>query len=368
MDQGISTSARQLLARLQRLGPATRGDMARLMAVQPSTVTRLVADLIERGLIVEEPDPRREGKRGFPTKMLVLQPGRLKTCGVFIDPDRIFTCVLDGLGETLAEESLPLRDRGFEPVIARARASLEAQLSGLGVARDAVIGCGFSYPGQQTEVPGKILKTRYFSDWPTLDNRHDLSPLFGMPVRHMNDAKAACLAEVLYGGCRELQTVCQFWLSYGIGGAAVIGRQLYLGANGAAAEFGGFFPKSRPRPSGQDLLDTLAAAGQRFERLEDLDPQVLAGDVAQRWLDRAAGELRWASLIVARTFAPEAIVIGGRLAPVLLDGIVARLQAAPLGEDFFIAPPRFLRATMDGTPHKGAAAVPLYDWLDAASG
>lgn len=364
MNRDMSTSAKQVLSRLHA-GAATRGDLAAALGVQPSTITRIVGDLLDRDLIEERPDPRRDGKRGYPSKIIALRPDRLKTCGVFIDPDRIFTCVLDGFGKTLSEDSRPIRDRRFDIVIGQAREMLDRHFVDLQLNREEMIGCGFSYPGQQTEVPGKILKTRYFADWPTLDTRRDLSPLFGMPVRHMNDAKAACLAEMFYGSCRTISNVCQFWLSYGIGGAAIINRQLYLGTNGAAAEFGGFFPKSQPRPSGQDLLDALAAEGQHFDWLEEVPQDVLEGPAAGRWLDRATQQLRWASVMVARTFAPDAIAIGGRLAPYLLDRIVERLSAEPLGEDFLIAPPRFIRTTMDATPHKGAAALPLYDWLDA---
>jgi predicted NBD/HSP70 family sugar kinase len=237
-----------------------------------------------------------------------------------------------------------------------------------GVDARRLCGCGVSYPGQYSEDPTRVMRIRQFEGWPAINVVRDLEPYFGMPVHHMNDAKAACLAELHHGAARDLRTFCYIWLSYGIGGAAVIDQRPFLGRNNGAAEWGGLFPKSRPRPSGQDLLDTMAAEGVPIARLSDFGPQHLELDVVRRWRDHAAEQVRWLSLVIARTFAPEAIVIGGTLHPALIDGFIEKIASRPsLGEDFFVAPPGFLRATRDNLPQLGAAALPIHDVMSPAT-
>lgn len=354
-------SSRRLITLLRSAGPMARVDIASALNVRPSTVTRLVNELLDGGILTEEPDPTRSGRRGYPSKLVKLKAGGLLSAGVFVDPDRLFTGIADSHGNLLAEDSRPIRDRNFQTVFGDASQMVAAQMARLKLDPGDFLGCGISYPGQHTNRPGKVLRTTYLADWPDIDARTDLAPFFGMPVHQLNDAKSACLAELLFGVCKPIRNFCYVWLSHGIGGAAVINQNLYLGRDMVSAEFGGLFPKSAPRPSGQDLLSTLARTGYQVERLEDIAPEILAGPVVADWVARAIDQLRWLSLVIMRTYAPDAIVIGGRLADPIMDRICEALSAiTSLGEDYALEPPAFLRATLDRKPQLGAAALPVY--------
>ncbi|MFV0335710.1 MAG: ROK family protein [Tropicimonas sp.] len=354
-------NSRRLITLLRSTGPMTRVDIASALNVRPSTVTRLVSELLDGGILTEEPDPARRGRRGYPSKLVKLEAGGLLSAGVFVDPDRLFTCIADSHGKILAEASRPIRDRHFQVVFGEASQMMRTHLARLKLAPDDLLGCGVSYTGQHTNQPGKVMRTAYLADWPEIDARTDLAPFFDMPVHQLNDAKTACLAELLFGVCKPIRNFCYIWLSHGIGGAAVINQNLYLGRDKVAAEFGGLFPKSAPRPSGQDLLNTLVGTGYVVERLEDISPEVLSGPVVEAWVNRAIEQLRWLSLIIMRTFAPDAIVIGGRLSEPIMDRICAALSAVnSLGEDYAIDQPTFLRAALDSKPQLGAAALPFY--------
>jgi len=361
MNTITKQNERRLVTLLRSKGPITRMQISELLSVQPSTVTRLVNDLFMRDILEEVADPERSGRRGFPSKLVGLRADSFYSAGVFVDPGTLFTCIVDSHGKLLSEESRLIVDRNFESVFGHAGRMIDRQILDLGLNRNAFIGCGISYPGQHTNKPGKVLRTTYLAEWPDIDARTDLEPFFDMPVHQLNDAKSACLAELLFGICKPIHNFCYIWLSYGIGGAAVIRQNLYLGERMVTAEFGGLFPKSQPRPSGQDLLDTLAQAGHAFTRLEDIPDALLSGPVVQAWVDRAIGQLRWLSLVIMRTFAPEAIVIGGRLGDPILDRICQELgQMETLGEDYAIEMPAFLRAETDHKPQLGAAALPVY--------
>jgi predicted NBD/HSP70 family sugar kinase len=364
----LGFNARRILSTLRSRGPRSRADLARMLDITPSTVTRLTGHLMAEGLLSEEEDPSREGQKGFPAKLLRIEPQGLCTAGVYLDPDRIMTCIADLSGELLGHEEVAVPDRSFAAIMGEAGESVRRLIARAGIDPDRVGGCGVSYPGQYSEDPTQVMRIRQFRDWPKVNVARDLRPYFGMPVHHMNDAKAACLAELYHGAAREVRNFCHIWLSYGIGGAAVIDQRPYLGRKNGAAEWGGLFPKSRPRPSGQDLLDTLAASGVALDRLSDIDDSHLALPVVADWRERAAEQLRWLCLVIARTYAPDAIVIGGTLHPDLIQGFIDAISGAPqLGEDFHVAPPRILRAARDNLPQLGAAALPIHDVLSPAT-
>ncbi|TNF18996.1 MAG: ROK family transcriptional regulator [Rhodobacteraceae bacterium] len=355
-------NARRIMSALRTHGPQARADLARRLDIKPSTVTRLTGPMVAQGLLTEAPDPGRKGRKGYPARLLSIDPGGVFTAGVYIDPDRIMTCVSDLAGNALAVEETPVPDRSFVALMTEAGASVNRLVDRAGIDRRRIAGCGVSYPGQYSADPTQVMRIRQFRDWPRVNVERDLTPYFGMPVRHMNDAKAACLAELYHGACRSLSNFCHIWLSYGIGGAAVVDQQLYLGRNNLAAEWGGLFPKSRPRPSGQDLLDVLAGEGIALDRLSDLDARHLALPVVTAWRDRATEQLRWLCLVIARTFAPDAIVVGGTLHPRLIEQMLATIRGAErLGEDYFVSPPRLLRAQQDALPQLGAAALPIHE-------
>jgi predicted NBD/HSP70 family sugar kinase len=364
-DIRLSFNARRIMAALRSTGPQSRADVARLLDLSPPTVTRLTADLLREGHLAELPDPARDGQKGYPAKLLSIVPGSLFAAGVYIDPDRIMTCISDLSGAALSHVEMPMGERSFGDIMADAGDSLRNQIARLGIDPARIAGCGVSYPGQYSQNPAHVLRIRQFADWPSINVARDLTPYFGMPVHHMNDAKAACLAELYYGVCTDVQNFCYIWLSYGIGGGAVIGQRPYIGSNNRAAEWGGLFPKSQMRPSGQDLLDRLQAARVPVQRLSDLNDDHLDHPVVQEWRARAVVQLQWLCLVIARTYSPDAIVFGGTLHTALIDGFIETIAAAPqLGEDYIFAPPQMLRARMDALPQLGAAALPFHHLLD----
>lgn len=364
----LTYNGRRIISAIRTHGPQSRADLARRLDIKPSTVTRLTGPMVGEGLLAEAPDPKREGQKGYPARLLSIHPEGVFTAGVYIDPDRIMTCVSDLAGNAIEVEEAPVPDRSFVRLMTEAGASVTRIIDRAGIDRSRIAGCGVSYPGQYSADPTQVMQIRQFKDWPRVNVERDLTPYFGMPVRHMNDAKAACMAELYHGACRSLSNFCHIWLSYGIGGAAVVDQRPYLGRNNLAAEWGGLFPKSQPRPSGQDLLDVLSGEGIVLDRLSDLDDSHLALPVVQQWRSRAAEQLRWLCLVIARTFAPDAIVVGGTLHPRLIEDMLDMIRNADrLGEDYFVSAPRILRAEQDRLPQIGAAALPIHEIFNPAT-
>ena len=56
-EPGLSPSLLSALSSIERGGPLTIGELCAVEHVQPPTMTRIVAGLVEGGLVAREPDP-----------------------------------------------------------------------------------------------------------------------------------------------------------------------------------------------------------------------------------------------------------------------------------------------------------------------
>ncbi len=361
MKEISNPTARELIILLLEKGPQQRLELSRQLGVQPSTVTRVVNQLLEQNYLIEMPDPGKEGRRGFPSKRLYLESGKLLSAGIFISPDHVFCCIVDMLGDVLSEASHPIRDASFEAVMKDVSEVIADHMTNLGKSPEDFLGCGISYPGRHITGPYLSQDASYLPNWPQVQVKDKLASYFDMPVYQLNDAKSACLAEMLFGNCRTEENFCYVWLAHGLGGAAVVDKRLYLGTNGNAAEFGTLYPKTKPRPSGRDLLQFLNQKGIAVEKLADISGEVLESPHIDEWCERAETQLRELCHTIACTYAPEKIAFGGQLP----DPIFARLleglnREIPAVGRVVATPPKIVRAMMDKRPQLGAAAVPLY--------
>jgi len=101
-------NTKRIIALIRSRGPVSRTEITKIMGVTPSTVTRLINTMLENGLVSEVPDPKREGKKGFPSKLLELRAASFLSAGAFIDPERVLVGIADAQGTFLSEEELPM--------------------------------------------------------------------------------------------------------------------------------------------------------------------------------------------------------------------------------------------------------------------
>lgn len=181
---------------------------------------------------------------------------------------------------------------------------------------------GMGIPGP-ADISGKIARVAI-----NLDNWHDvplgywLEEKTGYPTVLANDANCAGLGEAWLGAARDFEDSLLLTLGTGVGGAIVLGRKLFIGHQGAAAELGliTLYPEGHPCNSGnQGSLEQYLSIGA-IKRATGLEPVIL-GEMAKAG-DKKALEF-WAEygryLGIGMTtliyiFTPEAIVIGGGIA------------------------------------------------------
>lgn len=257
--------------------------------------------------------------------------------GVDVGGTKFLGVVVDDDGTVVADLRRPT-PRGGDGIVAQL-ADIVAELVA-GAADVATVGVGL--PGLITRA-GVIVASPNLPGVTDLDVATRVGSLLGRPVTAGNDATCATLAEWRVGAGRGVDDLVMVTLGTGIGGGAVTGGRLLVGAHGFAGEFGHMVvdPDGPPCPcgrrgcweryasgSGIAHLARIAAIGRRADAVVELaggDAQDVRGEhVHAAARDGDLGALavvdefaRWVALGLANltnAFDPAAFVLGGGLA------------------------------------------------------
>jgi predicted NBD/HSP70 family sugar kinase len=153
-------------------------------------------------------------------------------------------------------------------------------------------------------------------------------------------------------------------LTNGFGGGLIADGKPLRGRHGNAGEFGGVWQLVTDAYPNLDLLKTcVAEAGAAFETVEDMVQQIDATwPGVEAWLGQAVQPFTLLCAILARSFDPDAIVIGGRLPPSIAEALAARI-AIPAPTQRRSRPPPAPDVVVAETPGDpvgvGAAAMRL---------
>lgn len=213
--------------------PISRAEIARETALQRSTVSAIVDDLRDAGLIEEIGTGDSTGGRK-PT-LLRIRNGVPAALGIDITPGRTTIAAADLSGQILERETfatLPDINRMSEKILTRV--SKYAELY-----RDYDLGVGISVPGIADQSSGNVVFIPYFQ-WNNWDIGRQITERTGLPVAIDNDANAVALAELWFGNekLRKNRNFITVLVAEGIGTGIIFDGQVYRGEKGAAGEFG----------------------------------------------------------------------------------------------------------------------------------
>ncbi|MEE3624491.1 ROK family transcriptional regulator [Nitrospirillum sp. BR 11752] len=361
----LTPSDRRILSILVERGPLSRAELADLIGVSRPAVTQMISSL-ERFGLVEELESRK-GARGQPARPVGIRTGAGYSAGVSFSHSYLDLAIIDLTGAVLDSCRLALDEPTPNAVACTATMALLEVRGRLGSFDGTFIGVGFALPGDFQVGTSMLIAHRYFPAFDRIDAQAFFQQHFDQPVFTENDGRTCAMGERLAGlgrGCRDFMLV---HLGHGVGGGLFLDNRLYRGAHRNAGPLGTFFPMGAPRPSGQDLLETLRGQGiaaADFDILETLDPSAMPPLAA--WCERAGKQLAPALQHVSDIIDPEMIIIGGRLPASILSAVVEAtgLPDQPCPGRAAGAPP-VVRASWLGAQAGavGAASIPILDLL-----
>ncbi|MFD8495044.1 ROK family protein [Amycolatopsis sp. NPDC059657] len=305
-DSMRASNLEVVLGEVSRRGPLTRAALAELTGLTKSTVSKLVGDLIDAGILAES-GLARAGERGRPGVDVVLSGARVAALGLEINVDYLAVCLVD-LTREVRRDIRRERDNRERPEAVLAELRTMA-LEVLGEAKElglTVAGAGLALSGP---VGDGLLVSAPNLGW--RDVR--AAELLDLPVAVEldNEANLAALGELWFGaGERDFLYVSG---EIGIGAGLVVNGELFRGPNGLAGELGHVVVSPdgpECRCGGRGCLETYA--GQ----------EVLLGK------EQRAGEALGVALASAvNLFDVDRIVLGGIFAPLFpqLGGPIERV-------------------------------------------
>lgn len=231
----------QILQVLGESGPLNRAELAERVGVSRSTLSELVATLLEqRAILAAGTDADSRTGRGRPAERLVLDPDAGQLLGVDFGRGRIHIVIADAARNILAsggeacqpQEDWPARtDRAFR-LIDR----LAAQA---GVHYQALRGVGIGFPGPLSpHVGGSTPPYQAKSRSAAAALSTAFSERFGVGVIVDNNVRFAALGEAGWAPPGDIRDLLYIRLSTGIGGGLIVGGRLAAGASGFAGELG----------------------------------------------------------------------------------------------------------------------------------
>ena len=226
----LAPADRALMVRVSRLyyeQGRTQEEIARATGLSRTTVASLVADLQDRGLIVEQANDRPQpAGRGRPPVLLRLDAAAGSALGIDFGHRHVRVAVAD-LASTVLEErflELDVDDAPEESLDTAAELVMDV-LADAGVDRSRVIGAGMALAAPIDRHKG-VLGSTVLPGWAGIQAGEELSRRLEIPVELDNDANLGALAEVSFGAGRGFADVVYVMISAGIGAGLVLGGRL----------------------------------------------------------------------------------------------------------------------------------------------
>ena len=216
----------------------TRADLASRTGLTKASVSSLVSELVDVGLVAES-GATRDGERGRPGVGLELSTRR-GVVGLEINVDYISAGLLDLCGTLRIHRTLESGNRGQSPeavmaLLAGLVSDVAAEASAAGM---EILGGGLAVPGLVDSASGTVTSA------PNLHWRGVALQLDGLlpdapfgTVLH-NEANCAALGELWYGHGLDFHDYLFVSGEVGVGGGLVIGSELFAGPQGQAGEVG----------------------------------------------------------------------------------------------------------------------------------
>lgn len=221
---------------IRKLGPIARYEIARETGLTPSTVTVIVAELLEAGVIKEVGHGESSGGRR--PILLELNPSAAHVFAIRIQRGELVTAIFDLAKNILAERHYQLDTSVPEEVVEAMGGSFEELIGEIKVDPDHVLWCGVACPGLVSSHKGVVERSSNLG-WLKVPLGALISKrLGGIPVHVENISNAAALAEKEYGLGRGHKHLVFINLSVGIGAGILADGEIYGGVKGFAGEIG----------------------------------------------------------------------------------------------------------------------------------
>lgn len=231
----ITGSHSIVISLLLEHGTLSRAQLARLSGFSRAAITLVVSELLESGILVETGKSRSTG--GRKPVMLRLGGRRHFVAGISVTRRTILLSRVDLDGRTVNQisRSTPPSTHVDDIVTSIAHGVMELFAD---CSAETLLGCGVSISSMADAVSDTISSSLFH--WTDVPFRSKLERILQVPTFVIDNAYGAALGELWLHGRELRENLIYCYLGSGVGGAVIIGRDLFFGRNHAAGELGPF--------------------------------------------------------------------------------------------------------------------------------
>lgn len=317
--------------------PISRIELSRLTGLSKMTVTGLVKEYMDAGIVRECGAARSTGGRR--RTYLQAAPESLLTLGIYVGRDNLKAGIINLKGQIIRSESIELSAMENNDVFLKGLFLLCDRLMQTPYSRK-IWGIGISCAGPLLVKDGVILNPPDFNNIRDLPIVSCLEERYHLPAYLQNDICVAALAEVYFGNRNQYDDFIYVGISAGIGGGVIMNRKLYTGASGLAGIMGHIIVEKDGIPcecgqrgclemySGTRAVVKWArenGAGEDLTWMELLVRASSGDEVCMKAVERMTEYLEVAFANMANAYDTQCFIVGGDL-HIYQEKIVKRLE------------------------------------------
>lgn len=225
-----------ILNKIRTSEPISRAQIAKETKLTPPTVSSIVKELLEQGIVRES--SLGESKGGRKPTMLLINSNAFYVIGVDAGPKTVDCILADLSGEIIDRTSSRLHPsitndafidilKGNVQKLIKADRENQDKIIGIGVAMHGVVDVE---TGTSLVAPNLRLKN--------IPIKAELEKAFHITVQVENDARAMALGESWFGGHGDVDSMVAVNIGRGVGSGVLINGKLYHGKQDIAGEIG----------------------------------------------------------------------------------------------------------------------------------
>lgn len=245
----------------------SRAEISRIAKLTKSTVSILVDEYIEKGLVQET--GKGESKGGRRPILLSVDKNSRQVIGVDLTDDIYKGSVYNLKGESHYSMEIVLSEK-YNDCNFSILSELIHQL--IKNANSEILGIGLGVPGIIDNRSG-IIKKSTNKLWENVPISQILQKRHNYPFLVANDSHSAALAEYLYGDEKIQSHLIMLKVGSGVGVGIIINGKLYLGDDSAAGEIGHIafsYGKERCACGSYGCLETLVTTKAIIRKAQEL--------------------------------------------------------------------------------------------------